>query len=572
MRKEDLFAAIGGADEELLQRSQQAKKRSSLWKWGALAACLGLVITAVLFLRPAAPSGQQLESGPAASAQQTETTVLPDDQWTLNFVQRDFNVNHSHIATNPVFAQRDLTADEMERFLPDQRPAWMQGTGYASFGQEQELLYIKMDLEVPLDDETLWISISKKYSTGCVVYDSEWSVCNGVKFAVYEYPVTKDYVALEAVAQIDGYWFYFRIWVWPEDVEQIKPDFKDMLESFTAYAHGEKLGWEDITAEGVIPEQDRQLTWEEAVLDPDFGSYARLTAPEGAQTDATRYIGFRSDYLELHWKKGESELQWTVSHFDRKQHSGRMSSVFDIYRYGNGTGLLFEAEDITKELVTRSVLTSRKRISFGIRYEGFLIEIRGESVDRTWLWEQLVAIGIVAAEEDTDYTFTEISGIDMLAMYEDEPLGRYAPRMESFIGWSVWKYESEQKSYLELTRSWFPEDPQYLTIQITAFADESKLVRPDEREKYDLSTHSTGPWDPDIPEQYSGIMPRPVFEASEITPDMVRSRVYYNQADRTAPRMEFGVRYGDVVVYVFSIGLSPDEIYNYIQSISPEEP
>ena len=45
-------------------------------------------------MRPAAPSGQQLESGPAASAQQTETTGLPDDQWTLNRY-RDAERNNS---------------------------------------------------------------------------------------------------------------------------------------------------------------------------------------------------------------------------------------------------------------------------------------------------------------------------------------------------------------------------------------------------------------------------------------------------------------------------------------------
>lgn len=574
MRKEDLFAAIGGADEELLQRSQQAKKRSSLWKWGALAACLCLAAGVIFyFIRPETPSGQQLEHDPIASTQQTETTDLPDEelQWMLNFIQRESGVS-SQIAGYPVFCQRDLTTQEVERLLPDARPTWMMGTGYASFGQEQELSYIHIDLEVPLDDETLNLTISKEYRMDCVVHDSELSVCNGVEFAVYEHPESNDYVALEAVAQIDGYWFYFSIRVWPEDVEQFKPDFKDMLESFTAYAHGEKLGWEDITAEGVIPDQDRKLTWEEAVQDPDFGSYARLTAPEGAQTGATRYIGFRADYLELYWKQEESELTWKVSYYDEKQHAARMTSVFDIYRYGIGTGCLFEAEDITKEFVTRGVLTSMKRFSFGIQYEGFLIQIRGESVDRSWLWEQLVAIGIVAAEEDTDYTFTEISGIDRLAIYEDEPLGRYVPRMDSFDRWCVFKYESEKKNYLELTLSLFPEYPKYLNIHITAFTDENKLVHPEEKEKYDLSTHSTGPWDPDISEMYRDITPRPVFEASEITLDMVQARIYYTQSDHTTPRMEFGVRYGDVVVYVFSLGYSPDEIYNYIQSISPEEP
>lgn len=576
MHKEQLFAAMDGIDETLIQRSEEAKPmKSALWKWCTLAACLCLIVTvSILYFQNGDQPGKQ------GAILQQETTLPPETSlpqketydWTVHYIQKTPDIHGLDIAVNPIAYQKDLNDAEMEAVLPDDRPQWLQGTGYAGFSKEQQLKVIRLELETPLDDRIVTVGISKAGGSGCVVHPSDRSVCNGVEFTVYEYNPSKEYVTLEAEAWMQDYSYYFRLSIVPDDLQQAKTAFKQILECFTCYATADNPGLTEITFNNVPETYDATISWEEARNDEDFGTYAPITAPEGAETGARRYVGFRSDYLELYWKEGESELRWTISHYDRKQYANRMTSVFDIYRYGNGTGLLFEAEDITKELVTRSVLTSRKRISFGIRYEGFLIEIQGESVDRTWLWEQLVAIGIVAAEEDTDYTFTEISGIDMLAMYEDEPLGRYAPRMESFIGWSVWKYESEQKSYLELTRSWFPEDPQYLTIQITAFADESKLVRPDEREKYDLSTHSTGPWDPDIPEQYSGIMPRPVFEASEITPDMVRSRVYYNQADRTAPRMEFGVRYGDVVVYVFSIGLSPDEIYNYIQSISPEEP
>lgn len=46
MNREDLFKSISGVDEEILERSEtDAKKKKTVWvKWGALAACLCLVV------------------------------------------------------------------------------------------------------------------------------------------------------------------------------------------------------------------------------------------------------------------------------------------------------------------------------------------------------------------------------------------------------------------------------------------------------------------------------------------------------------------------------------------------
>ena len=58
MKSEDLYRAINGADADLLERSEAGgRKRKSGWlKWGAMAACLCLVVIGAVIRRPFMPS------------------------------------------------------------------------------------------------------------------------------------------------------------------------------------------------------------------------------------------------------------------------------------------------------------------------------------------------------------------------------------------------------------------------------------------------------------------------------------------------------------------------------------
>ena len=56
MRSIDLYTAIRAADDDILERSETAscerKKKSGWLKWGAVAACFGLILTVAIITLP----------------------------------------------------------------------------------------------------------------------------------------------------------------------------------------------------------------------------------------------------------------------------------------------------------------------------------------------------------------------------------------------------------------------------------------------------------------------------------------------------------------------------------------
>lgn len=553
MDKEQLFAAINGIDEELIERSEKDGKRKPVRKWIIMAACFCFVFSAAVLLLK--NGGMPVKPEPTLPGEETT-------DWTVHYMQHSSNLSGQDIAVNPIAYQKDLSIAEMETVLPNNRPGWLQGTGYAGFDDDGTLRTVHMDLETPLDDEQVVVYISNLTGYGGIPRASVPSVCNGVEFAVYEYEVPR-YIALEAEAWIHDFRYIFRLWVWPEDVEQGKAAFKQILETF---AKSEAPAWSEITSDDLPETYDVSLTWEEAGKDESFGACAPLAPPEGADSGARRYIGFHSDYLELYWTKGESKVSWTISNFDIEKHSYRMTSVDDIYRNLELSGNIYNAEDLTERLVTRGALQAKIKNRFGIKCGAYLIEIDANRLDSVWLWEQLVAIGIVRDLEEKVFTDTELCTLN--EVYADTRFGSYYPKnAESLPGSGFYyRYESDRRSYLEAQLS---GDESFLCLHFTDFEDESKLVGIDETEKYDLSNHSIGPWDPDLPEQYRDIMLEPVFEGAALTLEAVRARVYYITVAHTEPRMEFGVRYGNVVVYVFASGFSPETVYDYLMHIQP---
>ncbi|RAZ49493.1 hypothetical protein DK853_47040, partial [Klebsiella oxytoca] len=56
MRSIDLYTAIRAVDDDILERSEDAacerKKKSGWLKWGAMAACFGLIVTVAMAALP----------------------------------------------------------------------------------------------------------------------------------------------------------------------------------------------------------------------------------------------------------------------------------------------------------------------------------------------------------------------------------------------------------------------------------------------------------------------------------------------------------------------------------------
>ena len=131
MRTENLFKAIGGIHEELLEKSECVSKpmRKILLP---LAACLGIVLLAITLLIWIPRGGQS-----------TPGTNLPppaNGNWTLNFATK-VNIQTQTIAL-PVCFRDEMDSEELEMVLPANHPDWLTATGWCAFGKDKDPLYI----------------------------------------------------------------------------------------------------------------------------------------------------------------------------------------------------------------------------------------------------------------------------------------------------------------------------------------------------------------------------------------------------------------------------------------------
>jgi hypothetical protein len=98
-----------------------------------------------------------------------------------------------------------------------------------------------------------------------------------------------------------------------------------------------------------------------------------------------------------------------------------------------------------------------------------------------------------------------------------------------------------------------------------------RIVQPNEIEKYDLSLYPI-PWADSIPADLWEVVTNPVFLADELTPDIVNARVYEvnESGEPNGKRVssEFSVLYGDVLVNVWTKGLTSEQVWNLIEQIN----
>lgn len=91
--QERLFAALGGVDEELLERSERGRRpRRGLWIAAGLAACLALLVWRALPERPAAPPDVPdgpvaVEPGPDNPVEPTPVEPWPEGEGEIHYLQ-----------------------------------------------------------------------------------------------------------------------------------------------------------------------------------------------------------------------------------------------------------------------------------------------------------------------------------------------------------------------------------------------------------------------------------------------------------------------------------------------------
>ena len=129
---------------------------------------------------------------------------------------------------------------------------------------------------------------------------------------------------------------------------------------------------------------------------------------------------------------------------------------------------------------------------------------------------------------------------------------------------SIRRYKDQHSDYLSglWTRGYDELRWKVYTMRKT---DEIRLTGVEERENYDLSLYPI-PRAASVPEALWEVVDNPIFDAGELTADVVWARAYQvsDAGDSDGWRMAFSVRYGDTVVEVRTKGVDPQWVYEQL--------
>lgn len=150
--------------------------------------------------------------------------------------------------------------------------------------------------------------------------------------------------------------------------------------------------------------------------------------------------------------------------------------------------------------------------------------------------------------------------------------GRYLPLElpNGFAESDIRRFRFDASNYLSALWSRGLDDLSWVITPYTQ-ADANRLTGVDELENYDLSLYPI-PRADSVPEELREIVDDPIFEAEELTLGAVYRRAYKvpDAGDTDGWRMQFSVRYGDVIVSISSKGVEPEWLYERLKNLIPE--
>ncbi len=142
---------------------------------------------------------------------------------------------------------------------------------------------------------------------------------------------------------------------------------------------------------------------------------------------------------------------------------------------------------------------------------------------------------------------------ELPAGLDEEEILRYSePKNESLF--AIWCNDSAE---VDWKISFFRE------------ADRARLTGVDETENYDLSLYPV-PRADSVPQELYEIVSDPIFEAQELTPDVVMARAYRRseRSDNGGWYMAFSVKYGDILVSVHAKGVEPEWVFRQLNALA----
>lgn len=421
MRGNDLLDKMELVDIAYVEAANvEGKKDKSIWwRWGTMAACLCILVLAGRMrvkgfedrgTKPPVTEEPPIQTG-TEHAVHTPTAEPQRQHFVYNEVTGGFDAARLYI---PGYFTEALDEGELAAMLPEEHPEW-ECTGTAGFDGTGVLREVHLKLSSSAADSPVFVTISEN-SIGKDNFSAEeptLSVCNGVAYTIYQYPVGERRIALKAEAKIGECCLVFRMDVFADDLKRAKSDFERVLACFSVY-ESKAPDLSLITADFIPENFDRLLTLSEALADPEYGDYMLEAAPEGFKEESIRrYKDQNDDFLSGLWTKGCEELRWRVSAY-REGDAACITRVTEKENYDLSLYPIPRAESVPEELreivdspiflaeeLTLEAVYARAykiddagdssdwRMSFGVKYKDVVIRVSAKGVEPEWVYEQL---------------------------------------------------------------------------------------------------------------------------------------------------------------------------------------
>ncbi len=423
MRGKDLLDQMELVAPEYVEAADKAPKtKGRRWvKWGAMAACFCLVAAAAAVLLPktAPASDQPTVSTPSTAepAEESSMTGESGEPWTAYFNEMGTFTAVDRIYSSDYFTE-ELSDRELAAVLPGKKTEWMEFSGYAGFIGEGELVEVCLHVTTSIPETPVTVIFAEDSLSCDLVYSEEpvVSVCGAVEYTVFQYSLPDSDVSLVAYADINGHPFMFSLDAMPQDLEQAKADFSQVLARFASYEEG-KPDLTAVTAE-VIPERfELALSLAEAQNDADFGRYMLQSVPEGfTEEGINRTKSQHENSLSGAWTRNYDELRWCVEAYDESD-AARLTSVADRQNYDLSLYPIPRYESLPEELrlivdhpiflaeeLTLDTVYARAyrvedsgdsdgwRMNFSVKYGGIVVSVSTKGVEPEWVYEQLMGL------------------------------------------------------------------------------------------------------------------------------------------------------------------------------------
>lgn len=454
MRGQELLDHMNLVDPAYVEAADQLpkKKKQTVIKWGALAACLCLTIAGASLLpklqsdpalgpkpAPAPNPAETMERGeepevypehpiltpgdegyeePAPPPEEPDEREHPLDPGTFlfNAPTAAMDVCRAYI---PGCFTEELNETELAAVTPDRLAAGMTLSGFARFDGEGRFLSVSLAVQIPSFSNPVSVVFEKGEPLICYVVEGgeAISTVNGTELRLYQGSYDEENHWLQAYGSMGEYAITVSYDAVGISLEQAQDDLITVLHCFT---HKEP-DFSAITAEYIPPYIFKDLTFAEAQADPDFGAYLPTDLPEGfAEERFHRQMEQNVNLLSGFWSKGwgsdYAELSWEISRFDERKQQ-RLTATADTQNYDLSLYPIPRADSVPEELreivdnpiflaeeLTLEVVQARAykvqdagdshgwRMAFSVKYGDIVVEVRSKGIEPDWVYLQLKQI------------------------------------------------------------------------------------------------------------------------------------------------------------------------------------